>query len=108
MEQLLEIIYQRFKSGDLKAGEDLYNMCREAMKTDVSLGVKWLKILSEDISTQMGLVRMRRRCELCSHPINECYLPPLPMTSIPTCFMWNGIENQTKSFIHLDEKCLSE
>ena len=23
MEQLLEIIYQRFKSGDLKAGEDL-------------------------------------------------------------------------------------
>lgn len=54
MEQLLEIIYQRFKSGDLKAGEDLYNMCREAMKTDVSLGVKWLKILSEDISTQIG------------------------------------------------------
>ena len=43
MEQLLEIIYQRSKSGDLKAGEDLYNMCREAMKTDVSLGVKWLK-----------------------------------------------------------------
>ena len=54
MEQLLEIIHQRFKSGDLKAGEDLYNMCREAMKTDVSLGVKWLKILSEDISTQIG------------------------------------------------------
>lgn len=43
MEQLLEIIYQRFKSGDLKAGEDLYNMRRETMKTDVSLGVKWLK-----------------------------------------------------------------
>lgn len=54
MEQLLEIIYQRFKGGDLKAGEDLYYMCREAMKTDVSLSVKWLKILSEDISTYMG------------------------------------------------------
>lgn len=54
MEQLLEIIYQRFKGGDLKAGEDLYYMCREAMKTDVSLSVKWLKILSEDISTHMG------------------------------------------------------
>lgn len=54
MEQLLEIIYQRFKGGDLKAGEDLYYMCREAMKTDIPLGVKWLKILSEDISTRMG------------------------------------------------------
>ena len=54
MEQLLEIIYQRFKGGDLKAGEDLYYMCREAMKTDVPLSVKWLKILSEDISTHMG------------------------------------------------------
>lgn len=54
MEQLLEIIYQRFKGGDLKAGEDLYYMCREAMKTDIPLGVKWLKILSEDISAHMG------------------------------------------------------
>ena len=54
MEQLLEIIYQRFKGGDLKAGEDLYYMCREAMKTDIPLGVKWLKILSEDISTHMA------------------------------------------------------
>lgn len=54
MEQLLEIIYQRFKGGDLKAGEDLYYMCREAMKTDIPLSVKWLKILSEDISTYMG------------------------------------------------------
>lgn len=54
MEQLLEIIYQRFKNGDLKAGEDLYYMCREAMKTDIPLGVKWLKILSEDISTHMA------------------------------------------------------
>jgi len=54
MEQLLEIIYQRFKGGDLKAGEDLYYMCREAMKTDILLGVKWLKILSEDISTHMA------------------------------------------------------
>lgn len=53
MEQLLEIIYQRFKGGDLKAGEDLYYMCREAMKTDIPLGVKWLKILSEDISAHM-------------------------------------------------------
>ena len=54
MEQLLETIYQRFKGGDLKAGEDLYYMCREAMKTDIPLGVKWLKILSEDISTHMA------------------------------------------------------
>lgn len=53
MEQLLEIIYQRFKGGDLKAGEDLYYMCREAMKNDIPLGVKWLKALSEDISIHM-------------------------------------------------------
>lgn len=53
MEQLLEIIYQRFKGGDLKAGEDLYYMCREAMKNDIPLGVKWLKALSEDISIYM-------------------------------------------------------
>ena len=54
MEQLLEIIYQRFKGGNLKAGEDLYYMCREAMKNDISLGVKWLKALSEDISIHMA------------------------------------------------------
>lgn len=54
MEQLLEIIYQRFKGGDLKAAEDLYYMCREAMKNDISLGVKWLKALSEDISIHMA------------------------------------------------------
>lgn len=54
MEQLLEIIYQRFKGGDLKAGEDLYYMCREAMKNDIPLGVKWLKALSEDISAHMA------------------------------------------------------
>lgn len=54
MEQLLEIIYQRFKGGDLKAGEDLYYMCREAMKNDIPLGVKWLKALSEDISVHMA------------------------------------------------------
>lgn len=54
MKQLLEIIYQRFKGGDLKAGEDLYYMCREAMKNDIPLGVKWLKALSEDISIHMA------------------------------------------------------
>lgn len=54
MEQLLEIIYQRFKGGDLKAGEDLYYMCREAMKNDIPLGVKWLKALSEGISAHMA------------------------------------------------------
>lgn len=54
MEKLLEIIYQRFKGGDLKAGEDLYYMCREAMKNDIPLGVKWLKALSEDISIHMA------------------------------------------------------
>lgn len=55
MKQLLELIYSKFDSGDVKAAEDLYYMSREAMKTDEALGVEWLKILSEDIMRRIPL-----------------------------------------------------
>lgn len=55
MKQLLELIYSRFDSGDMKAAEDLYYMCREAIKTDESLGVEWLKVLSENLMRRIPL-----------------------------------------------------
>lgn len=55
MKQLLELIYSKFDSGDVKAAEDLYYMSREAMKTDEALGMEWLKILSEDIMRRIPL-----------------------------------------------------
>ena len=49
MEQLLKQIHAQAKTGEFRPCEDLYYMCKEAMKTDVSLGVKYLKLLSEDL-----------------------------------------------------------
>ena len=50
MEQLLEKILEKIKKTpySLQMYEDLYYMCREAMKTDTALGVKYLKSLSEE------------------------------------------------------------
>ena len=47
MEQLLKKIHAQAKTGEFRPCEDLYYMCKEAMKTDISLGVKYLKLLSE-------------------------------------------------------------
>lgn len=52
MEQLLKQIHAQAKTGEFRLCEDLYYlyyMCKEAMKTDISLGVKYLKLLSEDL-----------------------------------------------------------
>lgn len=49
MEQLLKQIHAQAKTGQFRPCEDLHYMCKEAMKTDVSLGVKYLKLLSEDL-----------------------------------------------------------
>lgn len=47
MEKLLETIYQKnLKSFDFRTMEDLYYMSKESMKTDIPLGVKYLKLLS--------------------------------------------------------------
>lgn len=49
MRKLLEKILEKIKKtpGDFQAYEDLYFMCIEAMETDASLGVEFLKKLSE-------------------------------------------------------------
>ena len=51
MEQLLSLIFEKIKKDPLgyQAYEDLYAMCRETMKTDAPLGVKYLVKLSDAI-----------------------------------------------------------
>lgn len=45
---ILNTIYEVVKTGtDFQAYSDLKDMCRETMKTDTSLGVKYLKLLSD-------------------------------------------------------------
>lgn len=47
MEQILDKILESIEKGfSYQAYEDLYYMCKEAMKTDTALGVKYLKTLS--------------------------------------------------------------
>ena len=50
MRDLLEIILKSIQGEDFKyqTYEDLYYMCKEAMKTDVPLGVEYLKKLSDE------------------------------------------------------------
>lgn len=50
MEQLLQKILEKIKKDDFsfQTWEDLFCMCREAMKTDIPLGVKYLKLLSAE------------------------------------------------------------
>lgn len=54
MERLLETIYQKLKkSNEYQIAKDLYHMSIEAMKTDVRLGVKYLRLLSNECETMM-------------------------------------------------------
>jgi len=48
LKELLSKIFQKIKktSGEFQTYEDLYFMCKEAMKTDIPLGVEYLKLLS--------------------------------------------------------------
>lgn len=50
MKQLLEKISEKIKKADYsyQPYEDLYYMCKETMKTDIPLGVKYLKWLSAE------------------------------------------------------------
>lgn len=49
MEELLSIIFRQVqkKPEDMRAYRDLLNMCREALKEDVPLGVRYLEMLSD-------------------------------------------------------------
>ena len=53
---LLEKILEKIKRepSDVKAYEDLYYVCREEIKKDVKISVKYLKFLSECIEKQMS------------------------------------------------------
>lgn len=54
MERLLETIYQKLKkSNEYQIAKDLYHMSIEAMKTDVRLGVKYLRLLSNECEAMM-------------------------------------------------------
>ena len=66
MEQLLSLIFEKIKKDLLgyQAYEDLYAMCRETMKTDTALGVKYLvklsDIIEEVIPTIADIDKMRQ------------------------------------------------
>lgn len=54
MERLLETIYQKLKkSSEYQIAKDLYHMSIEAMKTDVRLGVKYMRLLSNECEAMM-------------------------------------------------------
>lgn len=54
LSQLLETIQQKIAAGaGISAMRDLYHMCLEALKTDVSLGVQYLVLLSEEIERRL-------------------------------------------------------
>lgn len=59
MEQLLEKILSKIKKtpDDTQGYEDLYYMCKEALKTDEGLGVKYLKRLSAFIEEQIPVAK---------------------------------------------------
>lgn len=59
MEQLLEKIFSKIKKtpDDTQGHEDLYYMCKEALKTDEGLGVKYLKRLSAFIEEQIPVAK---------------------------------------------------
>ena len=55
MKKLLETIYKKTQEPFcFQSFEDLYYMSLEAMKTDIPLGVKYLKLLSEECEKAMG------------------------------------------------------
>lgn len=58
MEKLLSTIFSVVKSGtDITSYRDLKNMCHDCMKTDISLGVKYLKKLSAQIESVIPKIK---------------------------------------------------
>lgn len=87
MRQLLETIYEKVRADhSYRPMEDLYYMSKEAMKTDIALGVGFLKLLSteceraiQDRSLSIGQIRqifdLHRRVCLTAAPYDfDCYL----------------------------------
>ena len=59
MKELLEKNAKKIKKADYsyQAFEDLYYMCREAMKTDTALGVEYLKWLSSECEKAVRYIK---------------------------------------------------
>ena len=58
MEKLLSTIFSVVKSGtDITSYRDLKNMCHDCMRTDISLGVKYLKKLSAHIESVIPKIK---------------------------------------------------
>lgn len=87
MRQLLETIYEKVRvDRSYRPMEDLYYMSKEAMKTDIALGVEFLKLLSAECeraiqnrSLSIGQIRqifdLHRRVCLTAAPYDfDCYL----------------------------------
>lgn len=87
MRNLLETIYEKTKAGyAYQSMEDLYYMSKEAMKTDVALGVEFLKLLSTECERVMRnrslsgeqvrlIYDLHRRVCLTAAPYDfDCYL----------------------------------
>lgn len=87
MRQLLETIYEKVRADhSYRPMEDLYYMSKEAMKTDIALGVEFLKLLSAECeraiqnrSLSIGQIRqifdLHRRVCLTAAPYDfDCYL----------------------------------
>ncbi len=88
MKELLEKILEKIKKTPYayQTYEDLYFMSREAMKTDISLGVKYLKLLSAECEKAMrdmsltdqevkGLYSLHKRVLLAAAPYDfESYI----------------------------------
>lgn len=55
MEKLLEKIFSKIKKTPLSVEvyQDLYFMCKETMKTDIPLGIKYIKLFSSTIENQI-------------------------------------------------------
>ena len=87
MRNLLETIYEKARMGhECQPMEDLYYMCKEAMKTDTALGVEYLKLLSAECERAMhdrsisgeqvrSIYDLHKRVCLAAAPYDfDCYL----------------------------------
>lgn len=63
MEHLLEKIFRKIKKtpGDYQAYEDLYYMCKDRMKNDTVLGVKYLTLLSAECENIIPTIKDEKK-----------------------------------------------
>ena len=101
MRNLLETIYKKAKAAHAyQPMEDLYFMCREAMKTDVGLGVEYLKLLSAECERAMHDRSISGEQVVSIYDLHKrvCFTAaPYDLTA--TYSMWSGTGSLTRSSI---------